>query len=366
MRKILLILGLCLIVNAAAVSLDQLKLPPGFSVELYASNVKDAREMALGHKGTVFVGSTKAGKVYAITPDYPHRIIVIASRLNYPAGVAFYKGALYVAEINRIIRFDDIENHLDHPLPPTEISTDFPAHSHHGLKFLGFSPDGWLFVTVGLPCDICLPSDPRLGTIMRMKPDGSDPQIYVKGIRNSMGFAWDPQTQQLWFTDNGSDSMGDFLPPDRLNTTSQAGLDFGFPYYEGKDQNGHIIHTSFSTLRSTKSIAWPSYTLPPHSAALGMVFYTGRMFPARYHHQIFIAEHGSWVPKNKVGYRVSLVTLRNNKVMAYQPFMTGWLNNNEISGRPVALLVLPDGSLLVSDDFAGVIYRVTYKSPQQK
>ena len=360
--------------SAENLPLNQLKMPSGFHVKIFANNVTDARELALGEMGTVFVGSSEAGKVYAIVTNKNNpkirEVKIIASGLDQPQGVAFYKGDLYVVEVNRIISYPDIENHLDHPpqprlitdnLPPTKMKGD-TNYLPHSWKTIHFGPDNKLYVAIGSPCNSCLSRDPRYGTLVSMNPDGTDMKIYAKGVRNSVGFAWQPETNKLWFTDNGRDLMGDNIPPDKLNYAPIRGLDFGFPYYQGKDKKGNPIpDPTFGKLRSQQGITWEALSLPAHVASLGMVFYTGTLFPSEYHNQIIIAEHGSWNRSKKIGYRLSLVKVNNDKVLSYTLFITGWEKNEKYWGRPVALLVMPDGSLLVSDDYAGVVYQVTYQ-----
>lgn len=337
--------------------LHKLSLPQGFAIKLYADPLPNAREMALGSKGTVFVGSRNAGKVYAIVKQGDAtRILVIASGLNQPNGVAFRQGSLYVAEIHRILRFDQIEEHLEHPPKPVILNVNLPTTTHHGWRFIRFGPDDRLYIGIGAPCNVCTTQDPRFATISRMRPDGSSFEVYAKGIRNSVGFDWDPITKELWFTDNGRDWLGDNLPPDELNHAPRQNMDFGFPYYHGKD----IPDPLYGGLRSVDEFAPPARELGPHVAALGMSFYTGKMFPAIYQNQIIISEHGSWNRLRKIGYRLTLVTIKNNQAISYQPFITGWLQGEKAWGRPVATLVMPDGSLLVSDDYAGVIYQITY------
>lgn len=346
--------------HAQSLPLHSLKLPPGFSIEIYASPVPSARQMAQGKNNIIYVGSRGAGKVYALVPDAhsPHgtRVITVASDLNGPNGVAYHQDALYVAEIHRILRFDNIDQHLTQPPLPVVIVNNLPTYSHHGYRYIAFGPDQKLYIGIGVPCNVCLNEDERLGTIMRMNADGSHAEIYAKGIRNSMGFDWHPVTQKLWFTDNGRDYLGDNLPPDKLNTAPQLGMDFGFPYYNGKD----LPDPEFGKLKPQLAFTPPTYNLPAHVAALGMKFYTGNMFPANYHGQIFIAEHGSWNRNAKVGYQVLQVELNKNQVVAAKPFITGWLQGQQAWGRPVDVLVMKDGSLLISDDFADVIYRVKY------
>jgi glucose/arabinose dehydrogenase len=358
------------LVSAKNLPLNQLKLPAGIHIEIYADNVSDARELALGDKGLVFVGS-RENKVYALVPNAKntnHPIVkIIASNLNQPQGVAFYHGNLYVAEVDRIISFDNIEQHLDQPPTPRLITQQLPStkdtfgYLPHSWKTIHFGPDNKLYVAIGSPCNSCLSKDPRYGTIMRMEPDGSHMEIFAKGIRNSVGFAWQPGTNKLWFTDNGRDNMGDNIPPDKLNYAPLKGLDFGYPYYQGKDQNGNpISDPTYGKFRTIQGITWETLSLPAHVASLGMIFYTGHSFPAEYYNQIIVAEHGSWNRSKKIGYRLSLIKIKNDKALSYTPFIYGWEKDEKYWGRPVALLVMQDGSVLVSDDYAGIVYRISY------
>ena len=340
---------------------DGMKLPPGFSITTYATGVRNARQMALSPGGTLYAGSMSAGNVYAIVDrdkDYrADEVITIASGLNQPSGIAFRDGALYVGEIHRIIRFDDIDGHLNPPPRPVVVDATLPTETHHGAKFLAFGPDGLLYVPVGAPCNVCTP-DERHGLIFRMKPDGSGREEFAAGIRNSVGFDWDPQTRELWFTDNGRDSLGDNIPPDELNHAPAKGMNFGFPGCHGHG----IKDPEFGRNANCSAITPPGMDLGPHVAPLGMTFYTGSMFPPEYRNQIIIAEHGSWNRSQKIGYRLSIVRLQANKAVKYEPFAEGWLQGQNVLGRPADVLVMPDGSLLVSDDYTGVIYRITYRS----
>jgi glucose/arabinose dehydrogenase len=340
--------------------IDKITLPSGFEIKLYAE-VPNARSMALTPNGILFVGSRNAGKVYAIDTrgDGPQikKSVVIAERLNMPNGVAIKDGALYVAEINRVLRYDDIEARLKNPPKPVIVSDRFPRDRHHGWKFIAFGPDGDLYVPVGAPCNICEPDPDRYAAILRMKPDGSNLQVFARGIRNTVGFDWHPQTKELWFTDNGRDRQGDDVPPDELNRAPKQGLHFGYPYCHG----GDIPDPEYGKKQSCNGFTPPAQNLGPHVAALGMRFYTGSMFPSEYRNQIFIAEHGSWNRSTPIGYRVTLVELKENKAISYRPFAEGWLQGNRAWGRPVDVLVMPDGALLVSDDEAGAIYRISYR-----
>ena len=362
---------------ASGLALDQIKMAPGFKIELFATGVTNAREMALGSKGTVFVGSRNkpAGDtVYAVVDqngDYKaDQVIPIAKGLNEPSGVAFRDGTLYVGEIHRVVKFENIESKLQSPGEPVVVNDTLPKDTHHGQKFIAFGPDGLLYVPVGGPCNVCdkEKDDPRYATILRMKPDGSGLEVFVSGVRNSVGFDWHPQTRELWFTDNGRDNMGDDVPRDELNTAPRKGLHFGFPFCH----QGDVSDPELGAARPCSGFQPPARPLDAHVAAIGMRFYTGTMFPAEYRNQIIIAEHGSWNRSVPQGYRLSLVKLEGNKVVSYTRFAEGWLRGmkpaaagggamvGDVWGRPADVLVMRDGSLLVSDDKAGVIYRITY------
>ena len=337
--------------------LERIKLPPGFEIEVYAQ-VPGARSLALGERGTVFVGTQK-DSVYAIVPasDGKREVIPVARGLNVPNGVAFREGALYIAEISRILRLDAIETSLRNPPKPVVVTDRFPKETHHGWKYIAFGPDGWLYVPVGAPCNVCEPDPERYALISRIRPDGSDYQVYARGIRNSVGFDWDPRTGELWFNEHGRDLMGDDMPSDELNHAPKAGLNFGFPYCH----QGDTPDPEFGRKHNCSEFTPPALKQGGHVAPDGLKFYTGKMFPAAYRDRIFIAQHGSWNRSKKSGYRVIMVTLRDNQVEKSEVFAEGWMENEQTWGRPVALLVLPDGSLLISDDYAGVVYRVTYR-----
>lgn len=345
--------------QARPLPLDKIKLPAGFSIELWAE-VPNARGLALGKKGTVFAGSTSAGKVYAVTEaDGTRKVTIIASGLDLPLGVAFRDGALYASAVDRILRFDDIEENLDKPAKPTVITDNFPNEKHHGGRFIAFGPDNLLYVAVGAPCNACEPDPAHFALISRIKPDGSGYEVFANGVRNTVGFDWHPGTKDLWFTDNGRDWLGDNLPPDELNRAPAKGMHFGYPYCYGSD----IPDPKYGAKRDCNKLTPPAANFEPHVAALGMRFYTGKMFPPEYRNNIFVAEHGSWNRRNKIGYRLRVVKLKNNKVVKQEVFAEGWLEKENAWGRPVDVLVMPDGALLVSDDFAGAIYRISYKKP---
>lgn len=345
--------------NESPVPLQKIKLPAGFHISVFADNVPNARSMALSPDNMLFVG-TRAGNVYAILDkDNNHlaeTIVTIASGLNMPNGVAFRNGSLYVAEVSRVLRYDSIETRLNNPPKPAVVNDRFPSESHHGWKFIRIGPDNKLYVPVGAPCNICDRGDPY-ASIMRMSLDGSNLEVYARGIRNTVGFDWDPQTKELWFTDNGRDMLGDNIPPDELNHATAKDQHFGYPYCHG----GTIADPEFGEKHSCNEFVAPAMNLGPHVAALGMRFYTGSMFPDEYRNQIFIAEHGSWNRSSKIGYRLMLVRVKDNRAVSYETFAEGWLDGERAWGRPVDVLVMPDGALLVSDDDAGVIYRITYQ-----
>jgi glucose/arabinose dehydrogenase len=352
---------------AANLQLDKLRLPPGFHIAVLTDAVPNARQMALGRyadgRGVLYVGSMGAGNVYAVELDQGRAkaVHIIASGLPMPVGVAYRDGRLYVSAVSRILRLDGIDDRLSDPPAPVVVTDRFPGATHHGWKFIAFGPDGWLYVPVGAPCNICDP-DARFANIQRMKPDGSAVEVVARGVRNSVGFDWNPSDHSLWFTDNGRDMMGDDLPSDEFNHVTQSGQHFGFPYCH----QGDTPDPEFGSKRKCNEFVPPVVKLGPHVAALGMRFYTGKQFPDAYRNNVFIAEHGSWNRSKKIGYRVVRVVLdRQGRVVQLEPFVDGWLQRDtsgkeSVWGRPVDVLVMPDGSLLISDDLAGAIYRVWY------
>ena len=320
--------------------------------------------MALGPDGTLFVGTrSQNGPVYAVVDsdgDYrADKVYTIDDRLYMPNGVAFRDGSLYVAEVNRILRYDNIESRLGNPPEPVTVFDNLPDDRHHGWKFIRFGPDGKLYVPIGAPCNVCDPELPY-ASIYRINPDGTEFEMYARGIRNTVGFDWDPATSELWFTDNGRDNLGDDVPPDELNHITAPGQHFGYPYWHADG----IKDPEFGDKKAKSEVTLAAQPLGPHVAAIGMRFYTGGMFPAEYRNQIIIAEHGSWNRSEKIGYRLSLVKLENNKPASYETFASGWLRPDEsVWGRPADVQQMPDGSLLVSDDHAGGIYRISYQEP---
>jgi len=294
--------------SADDLALDEIRLPEGFRIELFAEGVAGARSLTRGPGGTLFVGSMRQGNVYAVVDtdgDFrAEKVITLASGLNMPNGVAFRDGALYVAEVSRVLRYDGIEDRLDDPPSPAVVRDGLPTDKHHGWKFIAFGPDGKLYVPVGAPCNVCDKGDPY-AALLRMQPDGTGLEVFARGIRNTVGFDWHPETGELWFTDNGRDLLGDDIPPDELNRAPRPGLHFGFPFCHA----GEIADPEFGDLGKCEETMPPAMKLGPHVAAIGMRFYTGRQFPAEYRGQIFIAEHGSWNRSEPIGYRVTVVEL---------------------------------------------------------
>jgi glucose/arabinose dehydrogenase len=343
---------------AQRLPLESIKLPPGFEISVFADRVPDARSLALGKNNVLFVG-TRADRVYAVRyrDAKATQVITLASGLRMPNGVALKDGALYVAEVSRILRFDDIEARLDTRPKPVVVTERYPRETHHGAKFIRFGPDGRLYVPVGAPCNVCDPDPTRHALISRIRPDGSDYEVFAHGVRNSVGFDWDPRTKELWFTDNGRDMLGDELPSDELNHSPRSGMHFGYPYCH----QGDTADPEFGRKRSCSEFSPPAVKLGPHVASLGMRFYTGETFPAEYRNNIFVAEHGSWNRSKRIGYRVARVVVEGGRVLKHEIFAEGWLQGESAWGRPVDLEVMPDGSLLVSDDHAGAIYRIAYR-----
>ena len=320
--------------------------------------------MDISPSGTIFIGNRHGDNVFAIRDEDEDNIAekkwLITNKLkNMPNGVAFHKGDLYVAEVDKLWVFKNIEDNLENPGDPILIYDDYPKDKHHGWKYIAFGPDGKLYVPVGAPCNICESKNKMYASITRMNPDGSDREIFAYGVRNTVGFTWNPNNDEMWFTDNGRDMLGDNIPPCELNRVTKPGQNFGYPYCHGDD----IGDPEFGGKHPCSDFVPPAKNLGPHVAPLGLKFYNGNMFPNEYKGDIFIAEHGSWNRSKKIGYRITRVKIKENKAISYEPFIYGWLNNEEQEawGRPVDILILDDGSMLISDDKADLIYRVSYK-----
>lgn len=351
-----------------AVQLNTIRMAPGFAISIFSDQVPAARSMTLGEKGTVFVGTFglltgkgNIGAVYAVrdtnADGRADEVTTIAKGLNQPNGGAFRNGALYVAEMQRIIRYDGIESRLQNPPAPVVVREGFLNSGNHQWRDIAFGPDGKLYIALGAPCNICVPESPY-GSIARMNPDGSQFEIYASGVRNSVGLAFHPGNGQLWFTDNGGDTLGDNIPSDELNHAGKAGMHFGYPYCH----QGEIPDPKLGSEGVCSKYTPPAVKLGPHVAALGLIFYTGDMFPAEYKNELLIAQHGSWNRSNPLGYRIGLAHVHNGQYASGQRiFAEGWLQGSQPWGRPADLLQLPDGSVLVSDDLQGHIYRITYR-----
>lgn len=348
-------------------STDVVTLPKGFEISYYARGIKNARSLALGDDGTVYVGSRSENHVTALVDKnkdgVAERSFKIGEKMNGPNGVAFYKGDLYIAETERLSVVRGISKIHDHHASTETIRDDFPKKSHHGWRYIAFGPDDKLYFALGAPCNVCEKEDgdDRFGTILRMNADGSEEEIYADGVRNSVGLDWHPSTNELWFTDNGRDWLGEDLPGCELNRAYEKGLHFGFPYCH----QGDTPDPKYGAKRVCQEFEKPAQVLNAHVAPLGLTFYEGGMFPEEFTTGIFVAEHGSWNRKDPIGYRIMYLQLDGNKVVSYEPFAEGWLDKHgKRHGRPVDILQMPDGSLLVSDDHADCVYRITF-DPQR-
>jgi glucose/arabinose dehydrogenase len=349
----------------ADVKLEKIKLPENFTIEVWAANVPNARSLAISEKGIVFVGNRQDKKVYALVDENQDgkadTKYTLTDGLNMPNGVAYRDGDLYVAEVNRILRFKDIENNLNNPSYDV-VYDQYPSENHHGWKFIAFGPDGMLYVPVGAPCNICEPEKEIFASITRIdvKSPNPLPEIYAHGVRNTVGFDWHPVTGEMWFTDNGRDMLGDDTPDCELNRITAKEQHFGYPYWHA----GDVKDPEFgSEGKAQADYIQPTAKLGAHVAPLGMRFYEGKMFPSSFKNQIFIAKHGSWNRTQKSGYEISLATLdENGSVKGVSSFASGWLDEStqKAWGRPVDVQELQDGSLLISDDMANCIYRVYY------
>ena len=333
---------------------ERIRLPEGFRIEVYASSLRTARGLSFAPDGTLFVGS-KSGEVYAVRPN--GETLTVTRGLNMPVGLDYYEGDLYISSLSEIVKIENVLANLDgNPRPHVLIDT-LPRDRHHGWKFIKIGPDRKLYVPVGAPCNTCKQEDERYASILRMNLDGSDLELVASGVRNTVGFDWHPETGELWFTDNGRDMMGDDIPPDELNRAPRAGLHFGFPYLHGAS----VRDPRFWDDRPTGvEFQLPEYEFPAHVAALGMRFYTANQFPEEYRGGVFVAEHGSWNRSEKIGYRVSFLRLRGNRVVEYRIFAEGWLEGQSSWGRPADVEIGPDGALYVADDSADAVYRISY------
>lgn len=368
MRSTLLILTAFMLTGSVCVptmlggkpKLDAITLPKGFSISIFAEGVTNARAMCWGDKGTLFVGSRSEGVVHALrdtdgdgVSDTHH---IVANKLNMPVGVAFKDGALYVSAVDRILRFDGIEDRLTDPPAAVVVTDAYPSEKHHGWKFIAFGPDGKLYVPVGAPCNICLSEDSVFASITRINADGSGREIIAHGVRNTVGFDWHPGTGELWFTDNGRDMLGDDVPDCELNRLEKEGSHFGYPFCHAPN----VPDPKFGEGHPCSEFVKEAAVMGPHTAPLGMRFYTGDAFPEKYRNAIFIAQHGSWNRSKPIGYRLVVAFPQPDGTATTEVFAEGWLKGSSAWGRPVDVLQAPDGSLLVSDDAADMIYRISY------
>ena len=342
-----------------------ISLPEGFNISVYAEDIENARSMCYSPNGTLYVGTRGLGSVYALRDtDGDNKIdqkYTLIEDANMPNGVAYRDGDLYIAEVSRIIKLSDIENNLSNPPTPEVVYDSYPTEEHHGWKYIAFGPDDKLYVPVGAPCNICESENPIFNSITRLDVETKVMEIVQEGVRNTVGFTWHPQTHKLWFTDNGRDWMGDDIPACELNMATADNMHFGYPYCH----QGNLLDDEFGDNHNCSDYIAPVQNLGAHVAPLGIEFYSGNMFPDKYRNKVaFIAEHGSWNRSTKVGYRISMVTLdEDHNALDYSVFAEGWLDNekDEAWGRPVDIEYLPDGSMLVSDDFGDAIYRIYYE-----
>ena len=353
---------LCLValgtLPTAALAETRLNVPEGFAIEALDFKVPNARQIALTEQGALIIGTRRKGVVYKVEnalSENPGKPQVILDNVTMPSGVTVHKGDAYIGATHEIIKIANIDSAK--PADPVRITSALPKERHHGWKYLKFGPDGHLYFPVGAPCNICLSEDPRFASILRMDADGST-EVWAHGVRNSVGFAWHPQTGQLWFSDNGRDMLGDDIPPEEINILTKPGEHFGYPFQHASG----IADPEFGdhSAAGEHTFTEPAVEIQAHSAALGMTFYTATQFPEQYHHALFVAEHGSWNRSSKVGYQVSVITTDADGNAQHRPFVTGWLKGQKDWGRPNDVLLAPDGSLLISDDKADRIYRVRY------
>jgi len=356
--------GKMTVTPASDIPINKLKIPPGFKIEVWATGMPGARAMALGDNGKVYIGTRAIGRVYEVTDNGKERTSrVVVDKLVQPAGVAFNNGSLYVMAIDKVLRFDGIDKNAS--VTPVDLTAIFnlPPEQHHNWKYIAFGPDGKLYVPFGAPCNICEPPTAEYAQIRRYNPDGSGMEVLATGVRNTVGFDWHPTTKQLWFTNHGRDWMGDNTPNDTLNLISKTGLNFGFPYCH----QGNLPDNVITKANACQGVEQPIALMGPHVATMGIKFYTGNMFPPEYKNAALIARKGSWNSNQKVGFDVVMVKAgTDGKNPKITPFITGFMNPADQSfwGRPAYLMQMTDGSMLVSDEQLGAIYRVTYSKQQ--
>jgi glucose/arabinose dehydrogenase len=347
------------------IPVKKLKVPAGFKVELWASGLPGGRAMALSEDGKkVYVGTRIIGRVYEVTDNGDKRSVrTVVDKLTQPAGVAYKDGALYVFAIDKVLKFDGIAGNPNAQPQDLTAKFDLPPEQHHNWKYVAFGPDGKLYVPFGAPCNICEPPK-EYAQIRRYNADGSGKEVIATGVRNSVGFDWHPKTREMWFTDHGRDWMGDSGPQDELNRLSKAGANFGFPYCHAKG----TADKDFPKKDGCKGVTQPVALMGPHAAAMGVKFYTGKMFPAEYQNTMFIARKGSWNRTKPAGFDVVNVRpSEDGKSAKVTRFLTGFQEGGEgykFWGRPAYVAQMPDGALLVSDEQVGAIYRISYSKPK--
>ena len=342
--------------------LKQLKLPQGFTISIFAKDLPNARTLALGDEGVIYIGTRQQGSIYAVQDSNNDGIAdkkyILATDLYMPNGVAYKNNTLYVAQPDKIIRFNHITQSLAKPPKPQIVYDKLPSDKRHGWKYLRFGMDNKLYSAVGAPCNSCEPKKEIYGSLFRMNTDGSNFEIIASGVRNSVGFDWHPKTKALYFSDNGRDNLGDDTPPDELNLWTEKGQNFGFPYCYGDD----IVDPELGKDKNCADFSSPVWKFKAHNAPLGIHFYQSSQFPEHYHHQLFVAQHGSWDRSTPDGYRIALVKFKQGKPVSEEVFISGWLTKDgKVLGRPTDILEIADGSLLIADDKRGVIYKVSYQ-----
>jgi len=358
----LLVTGYAMADDPHQTVLKQLKLPKGFSISIFAKDLPNARTLALGDEGVIYIGTRQQGSIYAVQDTNNDGIAdkkyTLATNLYMPNGVAYKNNTLYVAQPHRIIRFNNITQLLAKPPKPQIVYDKLPADKRHGWKYLRFGADSKLYSAVGAPCNSCESDKKIYGSLFRVNTDGSNFEIIASGVRNSVGFDWHPETKALYFSENGRDNLGDDIPPDELNLWTKKGQNFGFPYCYGDD----ILDPELGKDKNCATFRSPSWQFKAHNAPLGIRFYRGNQFPENYHHQLFVAQHGSWNRSTPDGYRIALIKFEQGKPVSEEIFISGWLTEDgKVLGRPTDILEIADGSLLIADDKRGVIYKVSYQ-----
>lgn len=365
-NQILSFICLCLFstILLSETIIDKLSLDKNFEITIYASGIDSPRQLAEGDDKRIYVGSRKSGKIYAIRDTDNNGVIderrLVAENLTFATGVSFYDGDLYFSEINKIWKIENISRHLKEDqsnLPKKILVTDnLPSDEWHGWKWIKHDDDGNLYVNVGAPCNVCIKEDKRYASIIRFNNQSWD--YIARGVRNSVGFDFHPISKKLFFTDNGRDWLGDDSPSCELNRVDNEGSFYGFPYKHATD----VMDPEYGNLNPGFKFVDPIAPLGPHVAPTGIAFYSGNMFPKEYSNNLFITLHGSWNRSKKSGYKVVRVKFNDTgDVISIDDFISGWLQGEKVIGRPAAVLAAKDGSIIISDDYANLLYKVSYK-----